>query len=352
MLDFLTNKINFYWLSFDWFHPETLKGFTYENFLFLYGIPAVPLLFVIRWLIHLSFRDKLDFAFPEKDVKTSWISYLRFIPDVIMTCFVICVLIALARPQKTNEKVDQYSEGIDIVLALDISESMQIEDFTPNRLEAAKKVAKSFVAGRLHDRIGLVVFSGEAYSLSPLTTDYNLLQSYIDEIKFELIKKGGTAIGSALAIGINRLRESESKSKVLILLSDGENTAGNISPITAAELGKAFNIKIYTIAVGKDGLVPFGTDPFGNPNMVQNTLDETTLRKIASIGEGRFYRASSNNSLKNIFSYINKYEKAEIKETRYKDTKDYYEVYIMWGILFFIMWLMTKTSFISNALED
>jgi Ca-activated chloride channel homolog len=346
------DKDTFQWLSLQWFKPEILKSFNYENPWFLYGVIGIPLVFVLRWLIHFSFRDKLDFAFPEKDVKTSWVVWLRFIPDIIFGCFIACILVALARPQKTNEKVEQFTEGIDIMLTLDISESMQIEDFTPNRLEAAKKVAENFIKGRLHDRIGVVVFSGDAYSLSPLTTDYALLQSYIDEIRFDLIKKGGTAIGSALAVSINRLQESTNKSKVIILLSDGDNTAGNINPITAAELAHAFSIKIYTIAVGKDGQVPFGKDPFGNTQYVQNALDETTLRKIATIGEGRFYRASSNSALKKIFASIDKYEKAEIKETRYKDTKDYYDIYLIWGVMFFLLWLITKGTFLTNALED
>lgn len=348
----LLSENTFKWFSKEWFTEETLKGFSYENPIILYGIFGVPFLFLLRWLIHLAFRDKLDFAFPEKNVKTSWVTWLRVIPDIFMGLFVVCLLIALARPQKTNEKVEQWTEGIDIMLLLDISESMLIEDFLPNRLESAKKTAKTFIKGRFQDRIGVVIFSGEAYSLSPLTTDYKLLQAYIDEIKYDLIRKGGTAIGSALAVGINRLREGGSKSKVIILLSDGDNTAGNIDPMTAAELAHAYNIKIYTIAVGKDGQVPFGKDPFGNTRFVDNTLDETTLRKIANIGEGKFYRASSVSSLKNIFSIIDKYEKAEIKENRYKDTKDYYDIYLIWGIVFFAIWMLTKITFLTNALED
>jgi Ca-activated chloride channel family protein len=198
----------------------------------------------------------------------------------------------------------------------------------------------------------VVVFAGDAYSLSPLTTDYQLLNTYLSEIKFDMIPKRGTAIGSALAVGINRLRESDSKSKVIILLSDGDSNAGSINPITAAELASAYNIKIYSIAVGKEGQVPFGKDPFGNTQYVNNTLDETTLRRIASIGKGKFYRASSNAALKNIFSTIDKFEKTEIKETRYKDTKDYYSIYLTWGIVFFLLWLMTKVTFMTNAMED
>jgi Ca-activated chloride channel family protein len=229
---------------------------------------------------------------------------------------------------------------------------MRIEDFKPNRLEASKKVAQRFVAGRFQDRIGLVVFAGEAFSLSPLTTDYKLLNAYIDEVDFNMIGKHGTAIGSALGVATNRMRESEARSKVIILISDGENTAGNIDPTTAAQLARAYNIKIYSIAVGKEGRVPVGTDGFGNPIYEENTLDETTLREMAKIGEGKFFRASNNSALNDIFSLINTYEKAEIKETKFKDTRDFYHIYLIWGILFFLLWLAAKNSFMANALED
>jgi Ca-activated chloride channel family protein len=260
--------------------------------------------------------------------------------------------VALARPQKTNEKVEQWTEGIDIMLAIDISQSMQIEDFTPNRLEAAKQVARDFIKGRLQDRIGIVVFSGDAFSLAPLTTDYALLNSYLNDISFDMIENRGTAIGSAIAVVTNRMRESDSKSKVCILLSDGDNTAGNIDPITAAELAAAYNIKIYTIVVGKEGLVPFGKDYFGRPNMVENTVDETTMRKIADIGSGEFFRVTDNQTLKSVFEKIDLYEKAEIKETRFKDTSDYYFIYLQWAILLFLLWLLLKSTFLINVLQD
>jgi len=258
----------------------------------------------------------------------------------------------LARPQKTNEKVEQWTEGIDIMIALDISQSMQIEDFLPNRLEAAKKVARDFINGRVQDRIGLVVFSGDAFSLSPLTTDYDLLKSYLDEINFEMIENRGTAIGSALAVVTNRMSESETKSKVCVLLSDGDNTAGNIDPITAAELAEAYGIKIYTIVVGKEGLVPFGKDFFGRPNMIENTIDESTMRKIADIGGGQFFRAADNQALHQVFNKIDQFEKAEIKETRFKDTSDYYFIYLQWGVSFFLLWLLLKSTFVTNVLQD
>jgi Ca-activated chloride channel family protein len=244
---------------------------------------------------------------------------IRFIPEIVLSLVVILILIALARPQRTNEKVEQWTEGIDIMLALDISQSMQIEDFKPNRLEAAKDVARDFIKGRKQDRIGLVVFSGDAFSLAPLTTDYDLLKNYLDDVSFEMIESRGTAIGSALAVVTNRMRESESKSKVCILISDGDNTAGNIDPITSAELAGAYNIKLYTIVVGKEGMVPYGKDFFGRPQLVENTVDESTMRKIAEIGSGEFFRVTDNEALKNVFKRIDQYEKAEIKESRFKD---------------------------------
>jgi Ca-activated chloride channel family protein len=148
------------------------------------------------------------------------------------------------------------------------------------------------------------------------------------------------------------MSESETKSKVCILLSDGDNTAGNIDPITAAELAAAYGIKIYTIVVGKEGMVPFGKDFFGRPNMIENTIDETTMRKIAEIGAGEFFRATDNQALQQVFGKIDQYEKAEIKETRFKDTSDYYFIYLQWAVSLFLLWMLTKSTFITNVLQD
>ncbi len=340
------------WYSLDWFMPDTLLSFTWERTLFLYLIPAVPLLFLVRWLWRFRFNQKLPVAVTQKELKSSVFTLVRFIPDLLLMLVMVLMLTSVARPQKTNEKVEQWTEGIDIMLAIDISQSMQIEDFTPNRLQAAKVVAQRFIEGRLQDRIGIVVFSGDAFSLAPLTTDYELLKSYIKEISFEMIENRGTAIGSALAVVTNRMRESETESKVCILLSDGDNTAGNIDPITAAELASAYGIKVYTIVVGKEGLVPYGKDFFGKTQMVENTVDETTMRKIAEIGGGQFFRATDNRALEQVFQRIDQYEKAEIKETRFKDTADYYYNYLSWAIVFFLLWLLSKSTFISNVLQD
>ena len=343
---------NVSWLSPDWFSISTLKTFNWENTLFLYMIIGVPLLFIFRWLTRYRFNQKLPLAVTPKDLHVSPLTIIRLLPDLFLMITLSLILVALARPQKSNEKVEQWTEGIDIMIGLDISQSMQIEDFLPNRLEAAKAVARSFISGRIQDRIGIVVFSGDAFSLAPLTTDYDLLKSYLDEINFEMIENRGTAIGSALAVVTNRMGESESKSKVCILISDGDNTAGNIDPITAAELASAYGIKIYTIVVGKEGLVPYGKDFFGRPNMIENTVDETTMRKIAKIGGGEFFRAADNKALSQVFARIDAFEKAEIKETRFKDTSDYYFVYLQWAIVFFLLWLALKSTFISNVLQD
>ncbi len=340
------------WYSLNWFAPFILKGFTWDNPVFLYCIALVPLLFTARWILRFFFNQKLPVALVKSDLRTSAQTLLRLVPEIILGLVISLILVALGRPQKTNDKVEQWTEGIEIMLAIDISQSMQIEDFTPNRLEAAKEVARDFIKGRVQDRIGIVVFSGDAFSLAPLTTDYELLNSYLNEISFDMIENRGTAIGSAMAVVTNRMRESESKSKVCILLSDGDNTAGNIDPITAAELAAAYNIKTYTIVVGKEGLVPFGKDYFGRPHMVENTVDESTMRKIADIGSGEFFRATDNQALIQVFKKIDQYEKAEIKETRFKDTSDYYFVYLRWAILFFLIWLMLKSSFMSNVLQD
>jgi Ca-activated chloride channel homolog len=340
------------WYSLEWFTPTVLRGFTWENPLFLYGILGVPLLFIIRWLSRYYFNQKLPVALVKSDLKSSPLNLFRFLPEIILSLMLILIIVALARPQRTNEKVEQWTEGIDIMIALDISQSMQIEDFKPNRLEAAKDVARDFINGRKQDRIGLVVFSGDAFSLAPLTTDYDLLKNYLNDISFEMIESRGTAIGSALAVVTNRMRESESKSKVCILISDGDNTAGNIDPITAAELAGAYTIKLYTIVVGKEGMVPYGKDFFGRPQMVENTVDESTMRKIAELGNGEFFRVTDNEALKNVFKRIDQYEKAEIKENRFKDTSDFYFVYLKWAIALFLLWLLLKSSFLSNVLQD
>ena len=340
------------WFSFEWFLPSSFVSYQWENPGFLYALPLAPFIFILRALWRKYFGQKVAVALIKSDLQTSRSAWLRFVPEVLICLVAALMLVALARPQRSNEKAEQWTEGIDIMIALDVSQSMEIEDFTPNRLSAAKKVARDFIQGRMQDRIGLVIFSGDAYSLAPLSTDYKLLYSYLDMIDFSMIDTKGTAIGSALAVSINRMRESVSKSKVCILISDGESNAGNIDPMTSAELAAGYGVKVYTILVGREGMVPFGRDLFGRPQMVPNTVDETTMRKIAEIGSGEFFRASDNQALEQVFKKIDQYEKAEIKETRYRDTSDFYQIYLTWALLLFGLWMVGKALFIATPLED
>ena len=339
------------WLSFSWFTISTLRAFTWEHRFYFLLIPLIPFLFIFRWLLHTRFRQHLQIAIPNQQVRWSPVSLLRFIPDILLGISMVFILIALARPQRFAQRIEQTSEGIDIMLVMDVSESMLLEDFKPNRLEAAKQVAHDFIKGRFQDRIGIVVCAGEAYGLVPLTTDYILLNQYIDEIRGNMISSSGTAIGDAVAVTINRMRDSDSKSKVAIVISDGDNTAGNIDPVTAAQLAKVYGIKLYTIVVGTEGNVSY-KDESGKTQTVENTVDEKILRRIARIGEGKFYRASNNKALEEVFTLINSYEKAEIKEMRFTETEDYYYVYLRWAIVFFLLWLFSKNTFVSNILED
>lgn len=340
------------WYSPEWFFPSVLRAFEWDNHIFLYVAAAIPFLFLLRWILQSQFSQKLPVAVTRRELKSSPLTMVRFIPDVFLILALCLIFLALARPQRSNEKVEQWSEGIDIMIALDISRSMQFADLEPDRLTAAKQVAMNFINGRTQDRIGLVVFSGDAFSLSPLTTDYELLRTYIRDIEFDMIQTSGTAIGSAMAVMTNRMRESEAKSKVCILLSDGDNNAGHIDPITAAELGAAFGARIYTILVGREGLVPLGKDFFGRPQMFDNTVDETVMRKMADIGNGEFFRATDNEALASIFDKIDEYEKAEIKETRFRDKTDFYVNYLTWGAVFLLGWLALKSTFLTNALQD
>jgi len=340
------------WLSLEWFSLNTLRSFDWVFPLVLYALPVVPLLFLLKWLFTLNTRNKLNVAMFDGKLQWQWTSLLRFIPDALFILFVMLVLVALARPQRINEQVEQTAEGIDIILALDVSGSMELQDIQPNRLDAAKEVALEFINGRVQDRIGLVVFAGDAYSLAPLTTDYQLLRESINSIGFKMIENDGTAIGSALAVATNRMRDSEAKSKVVILISDGENTAGSLDPHMAAQLANNFNIKLYSIGIGKDGQVPYAVDDQGKTLFVDTQLDESSLRDVAVIGNGQFFRADSKDALQAVFKSINQLEKTEVSEKRFRDTKDYYQVYLKWALLLLVCWMLLKNTFVTNVLED
>ncbi|WP_337043229.1 vWA domain-containing protein [Emticicia sp. 17c] len=326
------------WFSTDWLSWQTLRSFVWADKIYLYGIAGIPFLFLLRWLFYNRGQQKLGLSLSGPQLKTRWVSYLRFLPPLFFILGIAFILISMARPQRVRESKEQFSEGIDIMLAMDISDSMLEKDLNPNRLDAAKNVAREFIKGRFQDRIGLVIFAGESYSICPLTTDYDLLNEYLNDINSNMIKTSGTAIGSALATCINRLRDVPGNSKVAILLSDGDNTAGNLDPITATDLAKSFGIRIYTILVGRD-----------SKNV---KVDESSLREIAKQGNGQFFRATDNQTLKNIFGQINRLEKVKIKDNIYRDVEDFYYIYLNWAIVFLLTAFFFKNTFVGNILED
>ena len=329
----------------------TLAGYQWQQPRLLLLIAAVPLLFGLRWLLARR-RAQVVVAFAPGPARREWSAGLRFVPDVVLGLALSFGIVALARPQRTDERVEQSGRGIDLVLALDVSGSMEIQDLRPNRLEAAKRIATDFVNTRAGDRLALVAFAGEAYSLAPLTTDYNLLREDLTSLRVGLIAADGTAIGSALGVATNRLRESTAKSRVCILLSDGESNAGSLDPLLAAQLAHAFGIRIYTIGLGKDGFVPYGQDSLGRTRYVSTRLDETTMRQLAAAANGRFFRATDTGALRDVFAQINRLEKSEIKQLRFRNTTDFYRPYLWAGIALWLLWLALKSTFLSNPLED
>ena len=255
--------------------------------------------------------------------------YLRHLPFALRAAAFALLVVALARPQDVEQNVRTNTEGIDIMLAIDVSGSMLARDFKPDRITAAKEVAGSFIADRYGDRIGLVAFAGEAFTQSPLTTDQSSLQTLLARIRSGLIEDG-TAIGNGLATAINRLRESEAKSKVIILLTDGVNNRGEIAPLTAAEIAKAQGIRVYTIGVGTEGMAPYpAIDMFGNITFVNQKveIDEKTLTAISDMTGGKYFRATDKAKLKAIYDEINQLEKSKVEVTEHVS---YHELYLAW----------------------
>ena len=336
----------------DYFRYATLAAYQWQHPWLLLLLPLVPLLFGLRRLLARR-RARVVVAFGPGAARRDWAALLRFVPDIVLATSICWALVALARPQRTNERTEQTGRGLDLVLALDVSGSMAIEDLKPNRLAAAKRVAARFLDARTGDRLALVAFAGDAYALAPLTTDYDLLREELASLKLGLIDPDGTAIGTALGVCVNRLRASGAKSRVIVLLSDGENTAGALDPLLAAQLAHAYGIRLYTIGLGQDGFVPFGTDSAtGRPRYVQTRLDETTMRQLAQAADGRFFRATDNAALQQVFEQINRLEKSEIKQLRYRNTQDFYRPYLFLSLICWLLWLALKSTFLSNPLED
>ncbi len=288
-----------------------------------------------------------------KKLKPSLFQRYRYILIILRSAVIVLLVVALARPQYGNEQTKVTTEGIDIVLAVDVSGSMLAEDFEMggkryNRLYVIKQVVKDFIQRRINDRIGLVVFAGRAYTQCPMTLDYGMLLQLLDKVEIGMIEDG-TAIGSAISSSVDRLRGTKAKSKVGILLTDGRNNAGEIDPFTAAEIAKTFGIKIYTIGAGTKGLAPFpAVDLFGNKVMrqVKIDIDDESLTEIAKITDGKYYRATDTESLKEIYSQIDKLEKTESEVTHYTEYNELFPYFLLpaFGLLLFELGL-TKTRY-------
>ena len=316
--------------------------------------PAFFILFLLLpflgyWLTRKHKQSALIFSNlqPFKGERRSWrVAGNRLLP-VLRAAVVALFILALARPQKVNRERDFETKGVDIVISLDLSGSMLAEDFKPeNRLAVAKQEAVKFIRGRANDRIGLVVFARDAFTQCPLTLDYDILTSLLNEIQIGMIPDG-TAIGMGLATAVNRLRESDAKSKVIILITDGENNAGKIDPVTAAGLAKTFGIKVYTIGVGRGGLVPFPVnDPLFGKRYVQAKvdIDEFTLKRIADITGGVFFRARDTQALSEIYSRINELEKTEVKVKEYQSYGELFHYFLIPALILLMIEATMKNT--------
>ena len=261
--------------------------------------------------------------------------YLRHVRFALRILVITCLIIVLARPQSTDNWQNSSTEGVDIVLALDISGSMMARDFKPDRVEAAKDVAAQFVSGRENDNIGLVIFAGESFTMCPMTTDHAVLLNLMKDVHCGMVDDG-TAIGDGLATAINRIKDGPAKSKTIILLTDGTNNAGDIAPLTAAQIAKSLGIRVYTIGVGSKGLAPYPVQtPYGitYQNMPVE-IDESALQQIAATADGKYFRATNKNVLKNIFEEIDKMEKTKLTVKEYSRKE---EDFMPWAILALVL---------------
>ena len=257
--------------------------------------------------------------------------YLRHVAFAMRMLAIAAIIVVLARPMSTDSWQKSSTEGVDVMVALDISGSMLSRDFSPNRLEAAKAVAAQFIAGREYDNIGLVVFAGEGFTMCPMTTDHTVLLNLMKDVDCGMLVDG-TAVGDGLATAVNRIKDGPAKSKTIILLTDGTNNAGIVDPITAAEIARSYGIRIYTIGVGTKGMAPSPVmTPYGirYQNMPVE-IDEDKLRQIASIGDGQYFRATDENVLKSVFAEIDQMEKTKLSVQQFSRRE---EAYVPWAIL-------------------
>jgi len=327
---------------FNWFNT-----YHFEDGFILWFLLIVPILITHHFLSEKSKNSSLKSASLKlfNGIESNygkWINHSKLILKMLGITFLI---IASARPQESLEAENTqqlYKEGIDIIISMDASGSMMAKDFSPDRFEASKNLAKEFVEDRKNDRVGLVIFEGEAYTQCPLTSDKNILIELIENAEQGIVEQG-TAIGMGLATAINRLRESSSPSKVIILLTDGVNTHGKVHPLNAADMAKELGIKVYTIGVGTNGKAktPVAIDPFSGKyiyDFVDVEIDELTLKEIASETGGKYFRATNNEKLKSIYKEINKLETAEIKTIEYEvDLPEKAYLFIALGLIAFCL---------------
>lgn len=315
---------------------------------FLYGLIVIPLLtvwYIFRGRNNQAYVKFIDTSF-FSGMQKSWRIYARHLLFALDMCALALLIIALARPQSssTNRKINV--EGIDIVLTMDISSSMLAQDLKPDRLEAAKNVASDFVKGRPEDRMGLVVFASETFTQVPLTTDHGMLLNMMKEMKCGMLEDG-TAIGDGLASSVSRLKDSEAISKVVILLTDGDNNAGSVDPSTAAEMAKLFGIRVYTIGVGTRGTAPYPAQtPFGGIQMVQVpvNINEPLLQQIADETGGKYYRATSTEKLQQIYDEIDQLERSKIEINEFTRVHEEFLPYVLWGLALLLLGFILRST--------
>lgn len=283
-------------------------------------------------------------------MRKSWKYYLIHVPFIMDMAAIILLSLILARPQTTDRWQDTEIEGIDIMLAVDVSTSMLAEDLKPNRIEAAKQVAAEFINGRPNDNIGLTIFAGEAFTQCPMTVDHAILLNMFQNVSSDIAAKGiiedGTAIGMGLANAISRLKDSQAKSKVIILLTDGSNNRGEISPTTAAEMAKSFGIRVYTIGVGTNGTAPYPVQgAYGKQYInVAVEIDENVLRQIAQTANGQYYRATSNSKLKEVYEEIDKLERTKLQVKEFSKNQEEYQPLALALLLTLLVSILLKQT--------
>lgn len=330
-----------------------MRGISFAEPAFLYLLLLIPAIITYYLLKQQNATAALRMPGLHQFYKSgkTFRHYLRHILFVLRTIALSLLIIALARPQSTDNWQDVSTEGIDIILALDISGSMLARDFKPDRLEASKNVATEFISGRPNDRMGLVVFSGESFTQCPITTDHAALINLLREIQSGIIEDG-TAIGMGLATAVNRIKDSDAKSKVIILLTDGVNNRGAIAPITAAEIAKTFGVRVYTIGVGTEGMAPYPVQtPYGiqYQNMPVE-IDETILKNISSMTEGKYFRATDNNSLVQVYSEIDKLEKSKMNVKQYNKKEEKYLLFGLSAFAIIMIEMLARLLLMKNLL--